>query len=275
MRTGHRRTAAVLLSGLLVAGLGACGGDDDDDATSSGGGDESTDLTAAAPTAAADFCEGFHGLDLAFGQAPEDPAQLPAFITEQVDPNLALVKANIPTEVEAGVTTMVETVEGVKTSGDMSAFQSEEFTAAQSEVYPFLADGCGWQALDTKAVDYTFEGMPETLEAGTTVVTIENASEAGELHEVVLIKVTDKAADLSAEEIVSLPEEEAMEYADPASPPVAAFAAPGASGGVTADLTPGRYIYSCFIPTGTTSMETPGTGQPHFMEGMVGELTVS
>lgn len=275
MTTGHRRAAAVLLSGLLVAGLGACGGDDDDDAAGSGGGDGSTDLTAAAPTAAADFCEGFHGLDQAFAQAPEDPAELPTFIAEQVDPNLALVEANIPTEVEAGVTTMVETVEGVKASGDMSAFQTEEFAAAQSEVYPFLAEGCGWQAVDTRAVDFTFEGMPETVEAGTSVITIENATESGEMHELVLIKVTDEAADMSAEDIVSLPEEEAMAYADPASPPVAAFAAPGATGGISADLTPGRYIYACFIPTGTTSMEAPGTGQPHFMEGMVGELTVT
>ena len=141
--------------------------------------------------------------------------------------------------------------------------------------HPFLADGCGWQAIDTKAVDFAFEGMPETLEAGTSVLTIENASEAGELHEVVLIKVTDEAADMSVEDILSLPEDEAMAYADPASPPVAAFAAPGASGGVSVELTPGRYIYSCFIPVGTTSMEAPGSGQPHFMEGMAGELTVT
>ena len=134
MRTGHRRAAAVLLSGVLVVGLGACGGDDDDEAAGSGGDDESTGLAAVEPTAAADFCEGFRGLDEAFGQAPEDPAELPTFFAEQVDPNLALVRANIPSEVEAGVTTMVETVDGVKESGDMSAFQGEEFAAAQSDV---------------------------------------------------------------------------------------------------------------------------------------------
>jgi hypothetical protein len=43
---------------------------------------------------------------------------------------------------------------------------------------------------------------------------------------------------------------------------------------VTADLTPGEYVYACFIPTGTT-MDAEGTGAPHFMEGMMGSLTVT
>jgi hypothetical protein len=273
MSKGHRRVATALLSGLLVVGLGACGDDDKPEARSDNDSDEGTGLTAAAPTASAEFCEGFRNLDVAFANAPEDPSELPAFVAEQVDPNLALVEENIPTQVSGGVSTMVTTVEQVKESGDTSLFESPEFMSAQGEVYPFLAEGCGWQPLETTAVDYAFEGMPETIEAGMTVLTIENTSEAGELHEIALMKLAE-GTELSAEEIFALPEEEAQQHLDPEAPPVFAFAAPGGTGGVTADLTPGEYVYACFIPTGTT-MDAEGTGAPHFMEGMMGSLTVT
>jgi hypothetical protein len=277
MTGAYRRTAAVLLSGLLIAGLGACGGDDDDtDASDSGSGTTEGDsgLDAAAPTAAADFCEGFHNLDLAFAEAPEDPAELEAFVTEEVTPNVALVEANAPTEIDASITTMVGAVEEVTASGDFSAFETPEFTAAQEDVYPYLPEGCGWAPMETTAVDYSYEGMPETVEAGTVVITMANDSAAGEPHELGLVKLTDAAADLTVEELLALPEAEQEQYFDMETPGAHLFAAPGATGGVTADLTPGRYAYACFVPAGTT-MDTEGTGQPHFMEGMFGELTVT
>lgn len=266
----------MLLCGLLIAGLGACGGDDDD-ATDSGDDTKQDDSgldAASAPTAAADFCEGFHNLDLAFADAPEDPAELEAFVTEQVTPNVALVEANAPTEIDASITTMLGAVEQVTTSGDFSAFETPEFTEAQGEVYPYLSEGCGWTSMETSAVDYSYEGMPETVEAGTVVITMANDSAAGEPHELGLVKLTDAAADLTVEELLALPEAEAEQYFDMEDSGAHLFAAPGAVGGVTADLTPGRYAYACFVPTGTT-MDTEGTGQPHFMEGMFGELTVT
>ena len=172
----------MLLCGLLIAGLGACGGDDDDTDASDSGSDTKQDdsgLDAAAPTASAEFCEGFHNLDLAFATAPEDPAQMEAFVTEQVTPNVALVEANAPTEIDASITTMVGAVEQVTTSGDFSAFETPEFTEAQEEVYPYLPEGCGWAEMETTAVDFSYEGMPETAEAGTVVITMANDERGG------------------------------------------------------------------------------------------------
>jgi hypothetical protein len=277
------RIGGLVLAGALAVGTAACGGDDDDD---SGDSAATTEASSDAPsdsgsdsglepaaTASDDFCRGFTGLDQAFANAPEDPAQLEAFFTEQVDPNVALVSADVPEEIGEPMQTMLAAVEQVKTSGDMSAFQAPEFLQAQGEVYPFLAGGCGFQGVEVTAVDFSFDGMPDTLEAGETVFTLTNDSQAGELHEMVVMKLADDA-DISIEDLFALPEEEAQQYLDPAVPPVAAFAPPGATGGVTADLAPGRYVYVCFIPTGTT-LEAEGTGAPHFMEGMSGELTVS
>ena len=210
----------MLLCGLLIAGLGACGGDDDTDASDSGNDTKQDDsgLDAAAPTAAAEFCEGFHNLDLAFATAPEDPAQMEAFVTEQVTPNVALVEANAPTEIDASITTMVGAVEQVTTSGDFSAFETPEFTEAQEEVYPYLPEGCGWAEMETTAVDFSYEGMPETAEAGTVVITMANDSAAGEPHELGLVKLTDAAADLTVEELLALPEAEQEQYFDMESP---------------------------------------------------------
>jgi hypothetical protein len=279
MRRVVRAAATTLVGGVLIAGLAACGDDDEDagtdasdeGATTTEASEEGGDLAAA--SASPEFCEGFHGLDTAFANAPEDPAQLEAFVTEQVDPNVALIEANIPTEVGDSIETMLAGVEELKATGDMAAFQTPEFAAAQGEVYPWLADGCGWQSLDVTGVDFAFEGVPEELEAGMTVITLENGTESGELHEIALMKLADDA-DITLDELLALSQEEAQQYLDPEVPPVFAFAMPGQTNGISADLAPGDYVYACFIPTGTT-MEAEGQGAPHFMEGMAGELTVT
>jgi hypothetical protein len=274
MRTTARAVTSVLLVGTMLVGLGACGDDDDGDTASSGDGGSSTDTTAAPERAASDeFCTAFHNLDVAFASAPEDPAQLESFLAEQVEPNVATIRADIPDEVDGGVRAMLDTVDRVAASGDQSAFQSPEFAEAQGEVYPFLAEGCGWQEMAVTGIDFAYEDVPDTLDAGLTVLTIENDSEVGELHEIALMKLADDA-DITLDDLLALPEEEAQQYLDPAVPPVFAFAAPGMTGGTTADLVAGDYVYACFIPQGTT-LEAEGTGPPHFMEGMAGQLTVA
>jgi hypothetical protein len=285
MRRVVRAAATALVGGVLVAGLAACGDDDDDAATDPS--DEGTTSTAEGTsdtsgdggegaeeaTASPEFCEGFHGLDVAFAGAPEDPAQVEAFVTEQVDPNVALIEASIPDEVGDSVEVMLAGVEQLKATGDMTAFQTPEFMAAQGEVYPWLAGGCGWQALDVVGVDFAFEGVPDELDAGMTVITLENATETTEMHEIALLKLADDA-DITLDELLALSQEEAQQYLDPEVPPVFAFAPPGETSGISADLVPGDYVYACFIPTGTT-MEAEGQGAPHFVEGMAGELTVT
>lgn len=53
--------------------------------------------------------------------------------------------------------------------------------------------------------------------------------------------------------------------------------APGDSDYVVVDLKPGRYIATCFLPKGATSMDDMGSadGEPHAALGMVQESTVT
>lgn len=145
------------------------------------------------------------------------------------------------------------------------------------------------ETIEVRGIDYAFEGIPATVEAGTTL-TFTNASEV-EPHELVLFRIPD-GEDRSIDELLALPEEEA-ERAVGAPIGVAVAVQPGSAGElVEGDLTvsePGRYVALCFLPVGSdpdemqemmeSDAEGPpeqgaDAGPPHFVQGMKHEFTV-
>jgi plastocyanin len=140
-------------------------------------------------------------------------------------------------------------------------------------------------AIAVTAVDYAFEGIPDTVESGATF-TLTNEGE--ELHEMVAFLIPE-GEDRSIEELVQLEDEELGEvFGGEPTPEFVLMAEPGDEGtvvfpeGAEATVTEaGRYGVVCFIPVGMTEMpsgeqEGPpeGDGPPHAMEGMVAEFTV-
>ncbi|HWH35362.1 MAG TPA: hypothetical protein VNT56_08610 [Acidimicrobiales bacterium] len=142
--------------------------------------------------------------------------------------------------------------------------------------------------VDITGVDYAFEGVPQSVPAGTTLA-FTNGSE-GEVHELVALRIDDDQ-NRPLEELLGLPDEEAEEVTEFQGVSVAL---PGEQGTVVeGDLTldePGTYALLCFIPTGADPAvyeeilanpppegegppDVPG-GPPHFTQGMVAELTV-
>jgi hypothetical protein len=113
-------------------------------------------------------------------------------------------------------------------------------------------------------VDYAFEGVPETIPAGTVAFDFTNASETEE-HEMIVFRKADGVT-LSFEEIIQLPEEESEDKVVFAS---AAFAPPGGEGSTLASLDAGEYAMVCFIPVGGAE-----DGPPHFTQGMISTFTV-
>ena len=253
---------AALAGAVAMAALAACGDDDDGTAADDAPGEQE------AEPANAEFCDGFHQLNLAFSDAPEDPAEMEAFVAESVTPNVEKIEGNEPEEIADAVAVMLAAVDTAVTSGDTSALESEEVATAQGEVYPQLGELCDFQTLDVTAIDYEYEGVPEKMEAGPTVVVLSNEAEA-EPHEMGLVKLKE-GVDIPLEEILSMPEEESGELIESFS---GAFAAAGTVSGTTVELNPGRWVYACFIPVGSTG-ESEGSGPPHFTEGMSGELAV-
>lgn len=144
------------------------------------------------------------------------------------------------------------------------------------------------EALDVVAVDYGYEGLPDQIEAGTTLQ-LRNSS-ALEVHELVAMALP-AGEERTAEEILALPEDElgGLFAGEPAmvlvAPPQAdGFAAVG--DGTLAE--PGRYLLFCAIPTGADPDEFLAAAQeasdgppevdggpPHFTQGMYAELRVT
>ena len=140
--------------------------------------------------------------------------------------------------------------------------------------------------LTVELSDFAFEGLPESVPAGTKLA-VENISST-ELHEVVALRISDEET-RSAEELMALPQEELHAVAGPV-PATVLIAAPGGSQiAALGDGTltePGRYLLLCAIPTGAepeaylaAAAESAGPpdvagGPPHFVHGMFAELIV-
>ncbi|MGH9187989.1 MAG: hypothetical protein ACRD0U_19615 [Acidimicrobiales bacterium] len=143
------------------------------------------------------------------------------------------------------------------------------------------------ETVDVTAVDYRYEGLPSSVEAGTRL-TLQNDS-TREVHELVAIRIPEDET-RPVDELAALPPDElfAVFPGEPAAvllapPSEEAFAAVG-DGTLTE---PGRYLLFCAIPTGadpevflaeleTSEGEPPDVpgGPPHFVGGMFAELEV-
>lgn len=221
-----------------------------------------------AGTASAEFCEAFVALELSFGRMPDDPAFTEEFLATEVAPLLPVIQDNAPTDIATEVGIRVA-AEELAMTGDESLFDAPEYAAASAVIYPALEAACGLPTVSVSAVDYTFEGVSETLAGGPTLFVMQNTSAAGEFHVMVIIQLND-GDDVTLDEMLSMPEDEALLHVA-AEYVVAADAA--SSGGAIVDLAPGRWIYLCPIPVGTAHGEQ-GSGPPHFVEGMSGEFVV-
>lgn len=147
-------------------------------------------------------------------------------------------------------------------------FNSEAGLELLTAVDSWMYENCGGTKLPVSAFDYGFQGVPATLPAGDAVIQFTNTAPK-EPHEMALFKLTEAGAALDPQKLLSMPEKKVGKYVD-FSTGVFAFAPPGAVGYGVGSLTPGEYVYACFIPVGGKAK-----GKPHFMEGMFGTLTVS
>jgi uncharacterized cupredoxin-like copper-binding protein len=129
-------------------------------------------------------------------------------------------------------------------------------TVGQQQQQP---EPAGPETVAVTMVEYEFQGIPETVAAGETTFTVENTGE--EQHELALVRIVTETP---IEELIELPEKKAQAQIEDAGH---AFAKPGRSAELEAELEAGRYGYVCFIPA--------PDGTPHAFLGMLGEFTVA
>lgn len=150
------------------------------------------------------------------------------------------------------------------------------------------SDG-GADTVEVVAVDYAYEGLPDTVAVGTKLALRNEAGD--EVHELIAYRLPD-GEQRSPEEILALPEDEiGALFAGP--PNLGLVALPGGAGtAVAGDGTlseAGRYLVFCAIPTGASVAdvqaamaqveETDGPpeiagGPPHFTAGMFADIEV-
>lgn len=141
------------------------------------------------------------------------------------------------------------------------------------------------RVIEVTAVDFGFEGLPETIPTGSTL-TLVNESQV-ELHELVAVRLPD-GEERTVGELLESPEDLAAYFASVATVVIA----PPGEGGIVVEGTgrldePGRYAIVCAIPTGAdpgeymeAAAEAEGGppevagGPPHFVHGMFAEVTV-
>ena len=112
------------------------------------------------------------------------------------------------------------------------------------------------------ATEFAFEG-PDVIPAGETTLVLENEGE--QAHEMAVTELLDGKTIADVEAL--------FEKGMPNKPPKWARdvggtgAKSGGSGSLEADLTPGTYVFLCFVPDHESK-------QPHVMLGMLKEVTV-
>lgn len=269
---------ALALATCSTGALAGCGDDDETadpittteapaDSSTTEAGSDTTAATGPDASGAAAFCDPYIETSIMMNGEP-DPAALTGLV-EQID-------ANAPEEIADAAAVMTDAVGTVLESGgeDFSAFETPEFAAAQAEVDPYVFENCEFDtSVEATGVDYAFADLPESIEAGRVAILFTN--EGAEAHEIAVMRRNDGVTE-SFEELLALPEEQAMEKVTPVG---GAFApTTGSKGLLVGDFEPGDYIAICFVPVGTTMADgtmTEGTGEPHFMQGMQQQFTVT
>jgi hypothetical protein len=272
----------VGLIAALLSGAAGCGGDDDDDAATddSGQSDDDGSTTTADPAAdSAAYCDAELALETAGDpeidfetMTPEQQAEAAkTFATETLRPLVDDLAPTVPPELEQQFTALDGAVTQLEATGDPSAFESPEVVAASAAAHAYDLENCDWTSQAVTTTEYQFSGIPDSLDAGVTSFDLTN--DGAEVHEMVLLRKNDGVTE-SADEILALPQEEGLQKATilGTAGPVPA----GETAYLVADLDAADYIAVCFIPVGTTSLDTaPPDAPPHFTQGMVTEFSVS
>jgi len=220
-------------------------------------------LGLAAPTASAQdedaFCKAIVDTSLVFNQVEDEPTPKQE---KQITKLTKRVEQNAPAELADTVTTVLDAVR----TGN---FEDPAAGAAITAIDEYVASNCGYPVSDVIGRDYSFEGIPSSVDSGINVFSFTN--EGAELHEMVVARIK---GDETVEEILDLPEQQVNKKVQFLG---GTFAEQGGTSYLYADLKkPGRYVAVCFLPVGSTDSQAIETaeGPPHAAEGMVAEFEV-
>lgn len=147
-------------------------------------------------------------------------------------------------------------------------FESKEGSALLGQIDGYFYDNCTGTQMPVTATDYEFQGVPATLKPGLLKLKLTNAAPK-EDHEMALFKLQPGVDSIDVAKVFKLSDKKAAKLIDFNSGTFA-FAPAGQAAYSIGELTPGKYVYACFLNQGGKDK-----GKPHFLLGMEGTLTVS
>jgi len=192
---------------------------------------------------------------------PQDLQRADAKITPLAEHALKVA----PTAVAGDVRTAVDLFH----SDFGAALQDPKLQATGQNIDNWAFTHCGYNTAKVSAQEYAFKGLPSTVPTGTAAFKLTN--NGSQVHEISVarIKTNDSLAAL-----LRMPEDEVnkkVEFIGGSGP-----IDPGTSTVAYFKFTKkGRYAALCFIPDGTTSQATEGTGPPHALLGMAMQFRVT
>jgi hypothetical protein len=259
MKSG--RIMRLAAAGLAITAIAsACG---DDDADSPGASDYCVASLALETAPEPD-------VDFETSTPEEITAATKAYASETFLPLAQRLKETAAEEIMDDIDIGMAGVNRLAETGDFeAAFGDPEFEAALERLHAHDLETCEWTTVDVRAADYAFQGVSSELDAGVTSFEFKNGGT--EVHEMVVFRINDGVTN-TVDELLAMPEEEVVTKTTMVT---ATGAPPGEADYAIADLTAGRYAMLCFVSEGTTSEDMEGTGQPHFMRGMVFEFAVA
>ncbi|MGI8806575.1 MAG: hypothetical protein ACR2KK_01730 [Acidimicrobiales bacterium] len=194
---------------------------------------------------------------------PEQQSQVVKTFTSQLLPIGEQVVAAAPPELKTDGNLLLDVARKASQTGDPSGFDEPTFKAAEGRLHAFDLANCGWASADVTAKDYSFSGVPESVEPGP--LSIQLANEGKDIHDLTVFRINDGVTD-SVKDIIALPQEEGMKKVTMMG---ATFAEPGGSDYKVFKLEKGSYGVACFVPLGEKH-----DGPPHASKGMYASFTV-
>lgn len=213
-------------------------------------------------------------LPILVGSAGAQTGDLSAFCAARKEANGAETKAENRAVIQkvydaapaAAVPAITAIRDGFAKKGQ-KFFESEAGFQAIQQLDGYVFANCPGQKVEATATDYEFAGIPATLPAGSTNIELTNRAPK-ENHELVIFKLNAEGEKVDPGKFVTMPQGKAQKLVD-GQGTAFVFAPAGQTSYALTDLTPGKYVYACFLPQGGKQ-----NGKMHAALGMYGAFTV-
>ncbi len=174
-----------------------------------------------------------------------------------------------PEPINADVEKLLALAQHGAATGDPATLTSADLQTADRNIDQYMLRSCGYPHLQITATDHAYQGIPATIGSGPVGITLDN--QGREAHQVLIVRINDGVTEPFTV-LLQLPPEQRTQAATAQG---SVEVDPGQVATVFLRLTPGRYGAGDFLTQGTARLDAPANGNPHYLQGLQTEFTVT